>query len=53
MVPKKNFTLFFREIEFRINLGYKSHNETKEIIKNLFKKIYSLNKFIINDIEDL
>ena len=53
MVPKKNYTLFFREIKFRINLGYKTHNEAKDIIKNIFKKIYSLNNFIINEIEDL
>ena len=53
MIPTKNYSLFFREIEFRINLGYKSHNEAKDIIKNLFKKIYLLNNFVINDIEDL
>ena len=45
--------LFVKEIEFRINLGYKTKKEATELLKLIFKKIYELNKFEIEDIADL
>ena len=45
--------LFVKEIEFSINLGYKSKNEATELLKLIFKKIYELNKYDINDVADL
>ena len=45
--PKKNYVLFVKELEFHINLGYKSKNEATELLKLIYKKIYDLNKYDI------
>lgn len=47
IIPKKNYTLFVKEIEFCINISDKSRNEQKEILKNIFKNIFEHNQFEI------
>ena len=44
IIPKKNYTLFIKETEFRINLSTKNIDVQKEIIKTVFKKIFEINK---------
>ena len=52
-IPKKNYVLLVREIEFRINLGYKTKNEATELLNLIFQKIYELNKYDIQNFDDL
>ena len=45
IIPKKIYTLFIKEIEFRINLSYKTLEEKNVSLKNVFKNIYEINNY--------
>lgn len=53
LFPKKNYTLYIKEIEFRINMSTKNIEEQKEIVKTIFKNIFELTKYGMENIEDL
>ena len=49
IMPKKNFILFLREAEFRYNIRVKNKDEIISLLKDIFKKIYDYNQFIIKN----
>ena len=53
IIPKKNYTLLVKEMEFRINISTKNIDEQKEILKNIFKNILEYNNYEMEKIEDL
>lgn len=53
MIPKKNYVLYFREIEFRINMSYKNIEQKKIILKDIFKNLYLENQYSFDEVNDL
>ena len=53
MNPKKNYVLYFREIEFRINMSYKNLEQKKFILKDIFKNLYLENQYSFDEVNDL
>ena len=47
-MPQKNFQLFLKEAEFRYNIKNKSKDEIIILLRDIFKKIFEYNKFIIS-----
>ena len=52
MIPKKNYVLYFREIEFRINMSYKNLEQKKIILKDIFKNLYLENQYSFDEVND-
>ena len=45
IMPRFHLLLYLREIEFRINVSKGDYDNTKRILKDIFKEIYNLNKY--------
>ena len=45
IIPKKNYILFIKEIEFPFDMSAKNIEDQKDIVKTIFKNIFELTKF--------